>query len=86
MSNIEKIQKIFHLSEITKVDGEVITPFYKVRENVNNFEVTENEMREYLYLLPKKYYKYIEQIIQKIYFPTEDNLKKDAILKLSELH
>lgn len=81
-----KIQEILRLSEMTKINGEVITPFYKVRENINKSQVSEDEMREYLYLYPKEYHEYIEQIIQKIYYPTENDLKKDDILKLAELN
>ena len=81
-----RIQEILRLSEITKINGEVITPFYKVRENINKFQVSEDEMREYLHLYPKEYHKYIEQIMQKIYYPTENDQKKDDILKLAELN
>ena len=79
----KRIQEIFRLSEVITVNEESITPIYKIRENVKKFQVTEDEMRKYLLLYPQEYHEYIEQIIQKIYHPTEENLKKDEILRLS---
>lgn len=80
---VRRIQEIFRLSEVITVNEESVTPIYKIRENVEKFQVSENEMREYLLSYPKEYHEYIEQILQKIYRPTKDNLKKDEILRLS---
>lgn len=44
----EKIQEMFRLSEVFTASGEAITPFYKVRENVEQFQIKEEELREYL--------------------------------------
>jgi len=57
---------------------------YKVRENNEKLNISEEEFKEYLYRYNlKEYQHYIDQAIQKIYHPTEENLKKDEILRLS---
>ncbi|MPM99965.1 hypothetical protein SDC9_147160 [bioreactor metagenome] len=86
MFDKRKIQEAFRLSEMFTPTGESITPIYKVRENMEKLLIEENELQEYLYRYnPKEYHVYIDQAIQKIYHPTEDNLKKDEILRLSGL-
>lgn len=86
MFDKRKIQEMFRLSEAFTPSGESITPFYKVRENVEQFQIKENELQEYLLrYTPNEYHEYVEQIIQKIYHPTEEDLKKGERLRLSSL-
>lgn len=74
---ITKIQAVFRLSEVFTPTGESITPIYKVRENVEKYQIKESEFKEYLYRYnPKKYYVYIDQAIQKIYHPRKRIYKK----------
>lgn len=80
-----RIKEVFCLSEVITENGETVTPIYKIRENAKMFQITENDMKEYLLHYPKEYHEYIDQIVQKIYHPTEENLKKDEILRLSRL-
>lgn len=80
-----RIQEIFRLSEVITVNEQSITPIYKIRENVNKFRVSESDMRKYLMNYPQECHEYIEQILQKIYHPTKENLRKDEILRLSGL-
>jgi len=83
---IKKIQEVFRLSEVFTGSGESITPIYKVRENVEKLQISENDMKDYfLSYIPRKYHQYVEQIIQKIYHPTEKDLEIDERLKLSSL-
>jgi len=86
MFDKRKIQEMFRLSEVFTPSGESITPFYKVRENVEKFKIEENDLQEYLlHYTPKEYREYISQVIQKIYHPTEEDLQKGERLKLSSL-
>lgn len=81
-----KIQEMFRSSEVFTTSGEAITPFYKVRENVEQFQIKEDELQEYLLrYTPKEYHEYVGQIIQKIYHPTEEDLQKGERLRLSSL-
>lgn len=86
MFDKRKIQEMFRLSEVFTPAGESITPFYKVRENVEKFKIDENDLQEYLlHYTPKELREYISQVIQKIYHPTEEDLQKGERLKLSSL-
>lgn len=86
MFDKRKIQEAFRLSEMFTPTDESITPIYLVRENMEKFQIEENELQEYLYRYnPKEHREYIDQALQKIYHPTEENLKKDEILRLSGL-
>lgn len=92
-NNIKRrIQEMFRVSEVITVNEEAITPIYKVRENVEKFSITENELRSYLIdnipvsiYYRKEYCEHIELLLQKIYHPTEEDNRKDEILKLSSL-
>ena len=78
------IQEAFRQSEVFTPMGESITPIYKVRENVQKFEIMESELKEYLLAYnPREYGQYINQVIQKIYHPKEEDLRVDMNLKLS---
>ncbi len=77
---MERIKEVFRLSEVITDSGQSITPIYKLRENANKFGISESDMRKYLMNYPKEYHEYIEQILQKIYHPTKENLRKDEIL------
>lgn len=78
---MEKIKEVFRLSEVITDSGQSITPIYKLRENATKFGISESDMRKYLGNYPQEYHEYIEQILQKIYHPTEENLRKDEILR-----
>ena len=56
MFDKRKIQEMFRLSEVFTPASESITPFYKVRENVEKFKIEENDLQEYLlHYTPKEY-------------------------------
>lgn len=78
---MERIKEVFRLSEVITDNGQSMTPIYKLRENANKFGISESDMRKYLMNYPQEYHEYIEQILQKIYHPTEENLRKDEILR-----
>lgn len=81
-----KIQEMFRLSEVITANEEAITPIYKVRENVEKFSITEDDLREYLVrFAPKDCQEYIELLLQKIFRPTEEDHQKDDVLRLSSL-
>jgi hypothetical protein len=67
-----EISEMFKLSQVI-TSTEVTTPFSKVRENVEKYDIKENEFKEYLsFLNPKEYQIYIRQIVQAIYHPMEN--------------
>ena len=78
---MERIKEVFRLSEVITDSGQSMTPIYKLRENATKFGISESDMRKYLMNYPQEYHEYIEQILQKIYHPTEENLRKDEILR-----
>nr|DAO26850.1 MAG TPA: Transcription termination factor [Bacteriophage sp.] len=78
---MEKIKEVFRLSEVITDSGQSMTPIYKLRENATKFGISESDMRKYLMNYPQEYHEYIEQILQKIYHPTEENLRGDDILR-----
>lgn len=82
----KRIQEMFRVSEIITVNEEAITPIYKVRENVEKFSIKEDELKEYLEkFAPSGCQACIPIILQKIYRPTEEDNRKDEILRLSSL-
>lgn len=82
----KRIQEMFRVSEIITVNEEAITPIYKVRENVEKFSIKEDELKEYLEkFAPSDCQACIAIILQKIYRPTEEDNRKDEILRLSSL-
>lgn len=86
MFDKRKIQEMFRLSEVFTASGESIIPIYKVRENVEQFQIKEDELQEYLLrYTPEEYHEYVGQIIQKIYHPTKEDLQKGERLRLSSL-
>lgn len=81
-----KIQAMFRMSEIITANKEAVTPIYKVRENAEKFSIKEDELKEYLEkFAPSDCQACIPIILQKIYRPTEEDNRKDEILKLSSL-
>ena len=81
-----KIQAMFRMSEIITANKEAVTPIYKVRENAEKFSIKEDELKEYLEkFAPSDCQACIPIILQKIYRPTEEDNRKDEILRLSSL-
>ncbi len=84
----KRIQEMFRVSEVITVNEEAITPIYKVRENAEKFSIKEDELKEYLEKFapsPSDCQACIPIILQKIYRPTEEDNRKDEILRLSSL-
>lgn len=82
----KRIQEMFRVSEIITVNEEAITPIYKVRENAEKFSIKEVDLKEYLEkFAPSDCQACIPIILQKIYHPTEEDNRKDEILRLSSL-
>ena len=82
----KQIREVFLVSEIITVTGKKITPIYKVRENVEKFSIKEDELKEYLEkFAPSDCQACIPILLQKIYHPTEEDNRKDEILRLSSL-
>ena len=82
----KRIQEMFRVSEIITVNEEAITPIYRVRENAEKFSIKEDELKEYLEKFsPSDCQACIHIILQKIYRPTEEDNRKDEILRLSSL-
>ena len=76
----KRIQEMFRVSEVITVNEEAITPIYKVRENAEKFSIKDLEK-----FAPSDCQACIPIILQKIYRPTEEDNRKDEILRLSSL-
>lgn len=82
MQLVDKYHQLLQESEITLKNGETVIPFYEMRKNVKKLQITENDMRRILSSYPKDYHIYIDEIVQKIYHPTKDDLKIEEERKL----
>lgn len=82
MQLVDKYHQLLQESEITLKNGKIVIPFYEMRKNVKKLQITENDMRRILSSYPKDYHIYIDEIVQKIYHPTKDDLKIEEERKL----
>lgn len=82
MQLVDKYHQLLQESEITLKNGETVIPFYEMRKNVKKLQITENDMRRVLSFYPKDYHIYIDEIVQKVYHPTKDDLKIEEERKL----
>lgn len=80
-----KIHRITLLSEVSnKGETEKFVPIYLIRENFEKHCIKENDYKEYLNkFATRDCVDYIDLLIQKIYYPTVEDLSVDEGLRLS---